>query len=87
MGVKQMQFLKFSSKGFVFVLEVIIALVIFASFLQVSFYAPNSTENPLQKIELKQLTNSIVSYLDYNGFMLSALDSSLSDQEKMDQVD
>ena len=77
----------FSSKGFVFTLEVILALLLFAAFMQSSFYEVKNSENPLQKTELKQLTNSVISFLDYNGFILESLDASgLSNQEKMDSI-
>jgi|SaaInlStandDraft_6_1057023.scaffolds.fasta_scaffold82036_3 hypothetical protein len=38
MGVKQMQFLKFSNKGFAFTLEVIVAVVIFDSLTTLGVY-------------------------------------------------
>ena len=76
-----------SNNGFAFVLEVTVALLIFAAFMQMSFYIIQNSESPIQKTELKQLTNSIISYLDYNGFMLESLDSSsMSNQEKIDSI-
>jgi hypothetical protein len=87
MGVKRVQHSKYSNKGFAFVLEVTIALIIFAAFMQLSLYQVQNAESPIQKTELKQLTNSIISFLDYNGFMLDSLDSSsLSNQEKIDSI-
>ena len=79
------KFLK--SKGFVFTLEVIIAVIIVIGFLGIASIEHIPKEEYLQKLEINQAMNDTVASLDENGFIVGVLDAQgTTTDEKMDAI-
>ena len=75
------------NKGFVFVLEVVIALVLFLGVLQIAALETSPQENFLTAKEQKQSLHDAVLSLDQSGFFLEAVDKSgLDSAEKMELI-
>ena len=75
------------SKGFVFTLEVIIALIILVGFLGIASIEPVTKEDYLQNLEINQTMNDTVASLDENGFIVEVLDMpGGTADEKMDEI-
>ncbi len=75
------------SKGFVFTLEVVIALIILMGFLGIASIEQVTKEDYLQNLEINQAMNDTVASLDENGFIVGILDAQgTTADEKMDAI-
>ena len=74
------------SKGFVFSLEVLIALVIFASFIQIAYFNESIEENYLDEFSFRELVSNSLIVLDENGTALDLLDSNIPNDEKVSAI-
>ena len=79
---------KFSGKGFVFVLEVIIAFVLFLAFLNIASVEQFPKNHYLENLSTKSQVNDIYSFFDSNGFLLEIIDTNgMGSSEKMDLIE
>jgi len=75
------------AKGFVFVLELLIAFVLFLEIIQIASLEPiGQTDSSIIRNDNQILANAL-SIIDRNGFVLQVLDdNSLSESEKISQI-
>ncbi|MFA6065510.1 MAG: VWA domain-containing protein [archaeon] len=74
------------AKGFVFVLEAAIALVLFLMILQAVSLHTNSGKNSLQNETSASSLSSALSFLDENGYVFYVTDQNISADEKITQI-
>jgi len=74
------------TKGFIFVLEVSIALILFLMILQSISLHTNSKENSLQSESSQKSLSSALSFIDENGFVFYVTDQNISANEKISQI-
>ncbi len=69
-------------KGFVFSLEALIAVIIFASFIQIAYFNESVEKNYLDEFSFRDSVSNSLIVLDENGAALEVFDSNLSNSEK-----